>query len=722
MTRPIRTRARAASKRAILGWIAATIGPLGAILAAGIVVAALVIVGLGGAGQIAAIAGCPPQSATSPPPNPVNPVLPAGKMYAPSATALAEIPPWLMYASMLGAAHYPGVDWTIIAGQMYQETRYGELVGSAPGQSNSLGYAGILQWGPSWSRYGQDGDGDGRKDLYDPFDAAYGTADYLDALGVQADPFKALQGYSGSSPTNTEYPRIVLTQAARYRGTLLTTKPLIAAWERWIEKSWRQHPSFPTLGAGAQGVPEKVNGANAHITNAVSIPSAPPSAWSTPAPPGGTPPAQVQPGESGPGTTAAVTTRGPPSTAPTGSPVQLASVVALGDALTASAWPADAHTLLPSTRVINAGKSGSTTTDMAARFQTAVLAQHPSAVVIFGGSTDLLAERSTQAATAAVGNVNTMLAAATRANLPSIVVLIPPASAVPPALIRRYNSQLTALARTDVAGIADVYTAFTTPDGGTKPGLLVDDTTPTAAGARLIASIVTPALRGAVPPKPIPTPSATPVASASNNCPVAPTPRGGPTNGPLPPTQSQVQQAVLTWAYRELVLKIPYVYGAPRLQGDNPVSFDCSSFTQWAWYQATRGKVALPGDTVGQYPAVKAYKVPAGQEQPGDLAFFAGSLGSLSIPRHVGIVWDPGTKTMINAYNEGLPIQFNSYAVSDFVGIYRVPVPAGISPRLPPGSPPLPSPSPSPPLPSTAAVRPVPTSAGRRSSRRHGEH
>lgn len=76
-----------------------------------------------------------------------NPILPAGKMYMPSETARNEIPPKMILAAMRAAARYDGLDWALIAGQMYQETKYGQHPSAAPGGKNSLGYMGILQFG-----------------------------------------------------------------------------------------------------------------------------------------------------------------------------------------------------------------------------------------------------------------------------------------------------------------------------------------------------------------------------------------------------------------------------------------------------------------------------------------------------------------------------------------------------------------------------------------------
>jgi cell wall-associated NlpC family hydrolase len=412
-----------------------------------------------------------------------NPVMPAGGMYLPSAAALSEIPPALMLDSWKAAARYPGYDWTTITGQMYQETRFGQNPAAAPGGQNSLGYKGILQFGdPAWARYGADGDGDGKKDLYDPADAAYATANYMDTLNIEQQAWKALLGYSGSSATNTTYPRVVLTEAARWRGDFTTDKALIKKWYDHLIATVKHNPTFPVLGQ-PDGIPEPVDDNNAQVTNASSIPAAPSSSWSTP-------PLNQSPGS------------------PRQGPIQ------------------------------------------------------------------------------------------------------------PPQL----NNQ-------DVSW---------------------DQCSQTVGGPRSFL--------------------------------------GGP-GGPLPQTSSEILTAVLAWA--KTALGTPYVWGAPRLQGDHPTSYDCSSFVQWAWYQATRGAVHINGDTHTQLPELRQYQVQPGHEQPGDLVFF----GIGAALHHVIMVWDPKAGSAIQAPQTGETVDFTRYnnaqhpnVWSDQVGIFRVPVPKGVHVRFPPSA------------------------------------
>jgi hypothetical protein len=67
----------------------------------------------------------------------------------------------------------------------------------------------------TWSRYGVDGDGDGRADRWEPEDAVYGAANYLHASGAPANDRAALLAYNGAGWYAAEVER----WAAEYRGT-----------------------------------------------------------------------------------------------------------------------------------------------------------------------------------------------------------------------------------------------------------------------------------------------------------------------------------------------------------------------------------------------------------------------------------------------------------------------------------------------------------------------
>ncbi len=129
--------------------------------------------------------------------------------------------------------------------------------------------------------------------------------------------------------------------------------------------------------------------------------------------------------------------------------------------------------------------------------------------------------------------------------------------------------------------------------------------------------------------------------------------------GPLP---SGVAGKVI--AYARAQLGKPYVWGAT-----GPDAFDCSGLTMMAYRAAG---ITIPRTSQQQWAA--GPRVPPGQEQPGDLVFFAGSDGTMTAPGHVGIV--TGKRMMIDAPQAGETVREEPYTNSqDLVGFTR-PTPA----------------------------------------------
>jgi hypothetical protein len=78
------------------------------------------------------------------------------------------------------AATCPGLSWTVLAAIGQIESGHGRNVGPS-----SAGALGPMQFMPAtWRTYGVDGDGDGKADIMDPFDAVPGAAKYLCASGA----------------------------------------------------------------------------------------------------------------------------------------------------------------------------------------------------------------------------------------------------------------------------------------------------------------------------------------------------------------------------------------------------------------------------------------------------------------------------------------------------------------------------------------------------------
>ena len=106
-------------------------------------------------------------------------------------------------------------------------------------------------------------------------------------------------------------------------------------------------------------------------------------------------------------------------------------------------------------------------------------------------------------------------------------------------------------------------------------------------------------------------------------------------------------------AYAEAQLGKPYLWGAT-----GPDAFDCSGLAMMAYRAAG---ITIPRTSQAQW----AYgtQIPASQVQPGDLVFFAGADGTPAAPGHVGIVLDPATHTMIDAYETGYPVEEDTYGL-----------------------------------------------------------
>ena len=116
---------------------------------------------------------------------------------------------------------------------------------------------------------------------------------------------------------------------------------------------------------------------------------------------------------------------------------------------------------------------------------------------------------------------------------------------------------------------------------------------------------------------------------------------GGVGNPNLPPLDNAKITSLLTWAQSHL--GDPYIFGA-----NGPNAWDCSSFTQAAYAHIG---IAIPRTATAQrnwLAAGNGFRVPAGQEQPGDLLFVDSYLGPNQIG-HVMIIFDPAKHLTVEA-------------------------------------------------------------------------
>ena len=149
----------------------------------------------------------------------------AAKVSAPSKEALADIPGDYLRAYVAAGEKY-GLDWAIIAGIGSIESNHGRL--DAPGVRSGQNYpahgccAGPMQFhngygtnapNTTWGTYRVDGNGDGKKDIYDPADAIPSAANYLRASGAPQNWQLAIFAYNRAQ----WYVDDVLRRAARYR-------------------------------------------------------------------------------------------------------------------------------------------------------------------------------------------------------------------------------------------------------------------------------------------------------------------------------------------------------------------------------------------------------------------------------------------------------------------------------------------------------------------------
>jgi Transglycosylase SLT domain/Peptidase family M23 len=102
-----------------------------------------------------------------------------------------RVPPFLLSIYQAAGIEY-GIRWEVLAAINEIETDYGRNL-----NVSSAGAVGWMQFMPStWAMYGTDANKDGRKDPYNPVDAIFSAARYLDAAGYEEDVRRAIFAYN----------------------------------------------------------------------------------------------------------------------------------------------------------------------------------------------------------------------------------------------------------------------------------------------------------------------------------------------------------------------------------------------------------------------------------------------------------------------------------------------------------------------------------------------
>ncbi|MFG3259047.1 NlpC/P60 family protein [Streptomyces sp. NPDC048172] len=173
----------------------------------------------------------------------------------------APVPGWVRKLVAKVAGECPEISPSFLAAQLHQESNFNP---KAVSPANAAGIAQFIP--PTWSQYGKDGDGDGRKDVMNPRDAIPAQAAYDCALAQEvknvpgngtsnmlaaynAGPAAVLK-YMGIPPyaETQKYVKLIRAQAARWEAAEATPKSVpkgkvgrvvnaarsaLGTWYRW---------------------------------------------------------------------------------------------------------------------------------------------------------------------------------------------------------------------------------------------------------------------------------------------------------------------------------------------------------------------------------------------------------------------------------------------------------------------------------------------------------
>ena len=159
----------------------------------------------------------------------------------------------------------------------------------------------------------------------------------------------------------------------------------------------------------------------------------------------------------------------------------------------------------PGKPYVNRGISGQTTPQMLVRFQQDVVALHPVAVVILGGSNDIAGNTGSSTLGMVEDNLRSIVAVAQANGIKVILASQLPTLEFPWNKGTHPAPTLLALsawekdyATSQGLGYVDYYSVLVGPDGGPKEGLSVDGLHPTAKAYELMAPLVEAAIDKAI--------------------------------------------------------------------------------------------------------------------------------------------------------------------------------------------------------------------------------
>jgi lysophospholipase L1-like esterase len=176
-------------------------------------------------------------------------------------------------------------------------------------------------------------------------------------------------------------------------------------------------------------------------------------------------------------------------------------LVTMGDSLTDNWVFGDPALFGP--RIVGRGIAGQVTGQMLGRFQQDVIALHPKAVHILGGTNDISGAWGPSRLEDIQSNIAAMADIARAHGLRVLVGSLTPATELtwapevrPAAEIVAMNVWLKAYTRANGLTYVDYYTALAGPDGGMKPGLSADGVHPNRRAYALMRKALEAALAG----------------------------------------------------------------------------------------------------------------------------------------------------------------------------------------------------------------------------------